>query len=185
MATLVYIYGPPAVGKLTIARRLSARTGLPLFHNHLSVDAVASVFPFGGEPFSKVLHRFRLDTFETAAAEGLSLIFTNNSAWRGPDARSRFAAFAAEADRRVTAAGGRILFVQLTAPPEVLEGRLGSADRHELGKLTDAERLRELLGGLDQSPLNPSDLCIDTSTTGPDAAAAVIARALGETGATS
>jgi hypothetical protein len=37
-ATLVYIYGPPASGKLTIAGRLSELTGIPLFHNHLTVN---------------------------------------------------------------------------------------------------------------------------------------------------
>ena len=29
---LVYIYGPPAAGKLTVARRLAELSGLPLFH---------------------------------------------------------------------------------------------------------------------------------------------------------
>ena len=48
---LIFIYGPVASGKLTIARLVSERTGLPLFHNHLVVDAVAAVFPFGSEAF--------------------------------------------------------------------------------------------------------------------------------------
>ena len=35
---VVWIYGPPASGKLTIARELSTLTQLPVFHNHLAVD---------------------------------------------------------------------------------------------------------------------------------------------------
>jgi shikimate kinase len=51
---LVFLHGPAASGKLTIGRELAALTGLPLFHNHLVVDAVASVFPFGSQRFVKL-----------------------------------------------------------------------------------------------------------------------------------
>ncbi len=43
---LVFIYGPPAVGKLTVARELGRLTGLAVFDNHLSIDAVRPVFDF-------------------------------------------------------------------------------------------------------------------------------------------
>lgn len=49
-ATLVYLYGPPASGKLTIAGPLSELTGMPLFHNHLTVNALRPVFAFGSPP---------------------------------------------------------------------------------------------------------------------------------------
>lgn len=171
---LVYLYGPPAVGKLTVARRLAELSGLPLFHNHLTVDAITPVFPFGSDPFSAVLHRFRLDVFETAASTGQSLIFTNNSAWNGPDGRRRFAEFAGDADRRVRAAGGRTLFVHLTAPTAALASRLGNDDRRSLGKLTDARRLEELLDGYDLSALHMTDMQLDTERLDPDAAAQAI-----------
>jgi adenylate kinase family enzyme len=41
---LIFIYGPPASGKLTIAEILSERTGIPLFHNHLSRDLVKDIY---------------------------------------------------------------------------------------------------------------------------------------------
>lgn len=37
---LLFIYGPPASGKLTVAREPAALTGYRLFHNHLVVDAL-------------------------------------------------------------------------------------------------------------------------------------------------
>ena len=43
---LVFLFGPPAVGKLTVARAPAARTGLKLFHNHLVLDAITAVFDF-------------------------------------------------------------------------------------------------------------------------------------------
>jgi chloramphenicol 3-O-phosphotransferase len=177
--TLVYLYGPPASGKLTIAERLAERTGFRLFHNHLTVNALVPVFDFGSKPFADVLHRLRLDAFATAARHGIDVIFTNNSAWRGADGNERFRAFAEQARRDVAAAGGRAVFVRVTAPDAVLEERLANESRRAHGKLLDVTRLRELLAELDQSPLHAGDLTIDTSTTTPDDAAARIAAVVG------
>ena len=48
---LLLIHGGAASGKLTVARELENLTGLPIFHKHLIVDAVAAVFPFGSDRF--------------------------------------------------------------------------------------------------------------------------------------
>jgi predicted kinase len=176
-ATLVYLYGPPAVGKLTVATQLGRRTGFRLFHNHLTVNAMRSVFEFGSAGFTEVLHRVRLDVFVTAARNGIDVIFTNNSAWAPPDGRRRFAAFAEDARARVASAGGRTLFVRLTAPTEVLRARVDAQSRHEHGKLVDRERLDELLASHDPRSLHHDDVVVDTSTTAPDEAAALIAAA--------
>jgi hypothetical protein len=173
--TLVYLYGPPAVGKLTVARRLCEITGWTLFHNHLSVNAVRPIFPFGSKPFMDVVHRLRLDVFQTAMAEGMSLIFTNNSAWGGSDGRARFAAFADSARLAVETGGGEVQFVRLTSPFEVLEARLTDPTRQQLEKLTDTSRLRELLRALDDSALYDDDLTVDTSRHSPEEAAKTIA----------
>ncbi|MHB2029802.1 MAG: AAA family ATPase [Acidimicrobiales bacterium] len=175
---LIYLYGPPASGKLTIAERLSKLTGYPLFHNHLTVNAISSVFTFGSDPYKDVLHRLRLDVFETAARAGIGLIFTNNSAWSGPNARARFVAFAAEAKQVVEAQQGRILFVQLSAPLAVLEERLTNESRRAHQKLLDVHRLRELILTLDDSPLHPNDLIIDTSVLSAEAATRTIVKVL-------
>jgi chloramphenicol 3-O-phosphotransferase len=176
--TLLYLYGPPASGKLTVATSLAELTGFSLFHNHLTVDAVSCVLPFGSKPYIEILHRLRLDVFQTAARAGISLIFTNSSAWSGPDPRSRFAAFAAAARRLVEAEGGRTVFVKLTAPLAVLEERADRESRRRLGKLTDIARLREQVAGLDQSKLHPDDLEVDTSTASAAEAALYIQDAL-------
>jgi hypothetical protein len=152
-------------------------TGFTLFHNHLSVNAISSVFPFGTEPYVHVLHRLRLDVFETAARAGISVIFTNNSAWGGSDARERFAAFAAAAAQAVERGGGRIVFVQISAPAPVLEERLTSESRRAHHKLLDVHRLRRLLADLDPSPLYPDDLLVDTGSMSPTEAARMIAAA--------
>jgi len=175
---LVYLYGPPASGKLTIAEQFARLSGYPLFHNHLTVNAVRAVFPFGSPPFTDVLHRVRLDVFETAARSGLSLIFTNNSAWSGADGYSRFCAFAARARGVFEGGGGRVRFVRVTAPQAILEQRLDEQSRREHGKLLEIDRLRELTDGLDQTSLYPDDLVIDTSQMSPEDAALAVFEAL-------
>ena len=178
-ATLIYIYGPPASGKLTVAERLSELTGFPLFHNHLTVNAVRPVFAFGSPPFTEAVRRMRHAVFEAAANAGISLIFTNNSAWSPPDPRARFEAAAANARRIMESHGGRAVFVRLTAPQSALEERLANESRQAHDKLLDVGRLRELLADFDASPLHPDDLVIDTGRSSPEESARTIAAALG------
>jgi hypothetical protein len=173
---LVYLYGPPACGKLTVAGQLAELSGFRLFHNHLTVNAVRPVFDFGTEPFRQVIHRLRLDVFETAARSGIDMIFTNNSAWDG--GRAPFAAFAEKARQVTEAGGGGAFFVRLTAPLAVLTERVAGESRQAHGKLVDAARLRDMLAGLDQTSLHPDDLVIDTSQVAPAEAAQIIVAAL-------
>ena len=178
-ATLIYLYGPPASGKLTVATRLSELTGLPLFHNHLTVNAVLPVFAFGSPPFVEAVQAMRRAVFGAAAKAGVSLIYTNNSAWSGPDPRARFEE-AAEAARAIMAGhGGRTVFVRLTASEAALEERVANESRQSHNKLVDAVRLRELLADFDPSPLHPDDLLIDTGQSSPEESARIIAAAVG------
>src|SRR3982751_2439641 len=47
---IIFLYGRPGVGKLTVAEHLAAETGYRLLHNHAVVDLPASRFPFGTQP---------------------------------------------------------------------------------------------------------------------------------------
>src|SRR3546814_20954048 len=71
---LVFSHGAAASGKLTVARELAALTGLPLFHNHLVVDALLAVFPFGSPGFVLQPETKWMAVFSTGAAAGRSLI---------------------------------------------------------------------------------------------------------------
>jgi hypothetical protein len=48
---LVFLHGVAASGKLTTARELESQIGYPVFHNHLVVDLLTTVFTFGSQPF--------------------------------------------------------------------------------------------------------------------------------------
>lgn len=168
---LVFLYGPIASGKLTVARALAGLTGLPVFHNHLVVDAVAAVFPFGSEPFVRLRERFWLDTFRGAAASGRSLIFTfAPEPTVAPD-------FPDRARAMIAGSGGETVFVRLSVSPESQERRLGNVDRAAFGKLRSIDLLRELrdqFAACDAAMPTPA-LTVDTDRHGPDAAARLIA----------
>ena len=67
---LIFIHGPAASGKLTTGRALHRLTGYRLFHNHLVVDTLLAVFPFGSEPFVRLREAMWLSVFEAAARGG-------------------------------------------------------------------------------------------------------------------
>ena len=70
---LVFVFGPPAVGKMTVGREICARTGYKLLHNHMTVEPVLDVFPFGSPPFGRLVNEFRRRILEEAvlALDGL------------------------------------------------------------------------------------------------------------------
>lgn len=171
---LVFIHGPAASGKLTVARELAALTGLPLFHNHLVVDALLAVFPFGSPGFVALREAIWLDVFRAAAAEDRSLIFTfHPEASVAPDFPERVVAAVEEA-------GGRADFVALTCAPELVEARIEAASRQASGKLSSVALFRELeaQGAFAYPPL-PAAVTIDTGAMDPGEAATRISESLG------
>jgi hypothetical protein len=73
----VVIFGPPAVGKMTVGHELAKLTGLRLFHNHMTIDLVLNFFEFGEAPFFRLVSEFRRRVFEEVAQSELpGLIFT-------------------------------------------------------------------------------------------------------------
>jgi hypothetical protein len=164
---LVYLYGPPAVGKLTVATEIAERTGYRLFHNHLSIDCVLPVFEFGSDPFWRQVHAIREGILAEAASQGRSLVFTTvyEHLVSDPQTGRRFAA--------VESNGGRICLVQLTCPETVLLERVTAARRQAMGKVATVEHLRRSLDGHDVFAPIPgrTSLRIDTSVLTPTQAA--------------
>ena len=48
--TLVFVLGPPAVGKMTVVHVLAERTGFKLFQNQHTIDLVLRFLPFDTSP---------------------------------------------------------------------------------------------------------------------------------------
>ena len=157
---LVFIHGLPGVGKLTVARELSRLTGYRLFHNHLTVDLVASVFEFGTPPFVALRESIWLSVFSEAARTTVpGLVFT--FAFE-PTVTARFVSKTVET---VEIRNGKVMFIQLTCEQEQLEQRLVDPGRTAFGKLTSLSTLRSMQedGRLSTPSLPYENLIIDTT----------------------
>ena len=110
--TLVFLCGPPAVGKMTVGRALSTLTGLPLFHNHLSIEAVWPVFGFGTKPFGRLVTGLRENMMKEVANSDLpGLIFTYVWAFDRPSELTYVQRLVSIFEE----GGGRTVYVELTA----------------------------------------------------------------------
>jgi hypothetical protein len=183
--TLVWLFGPPAVGKMTVGLELSRLTGLPLFHNHLSIEAVLPVFGYGTPPFNRIVGRLRDHVFREAARSDLpGLIFT--MMW----------AFDIEGDLKFVekqkavfeAEGARTVFVELQAPLAVRIERNASEPRLSAKpSKRDVAASRERLVSADSSyqldskgdfPF-PAYLRIENTDLAPSETAEMVARHFG------
>jgi len=73
----VLIFGPSAVGKMTVGKALAEKTDYKLFHNHVSLELANRFFDFGTDPFRKLSSLVRFGVFEIAAESDLKgFIFT-------------------------------------------------------------------------------------------------------------
>jgi AAA domain len=169
---LVFIYGPPAVGKLTVATELSRQTGFKLYHNHVSIDFVKSIFQFGTPTFQKLVDRYRREMLEEAAREQVDTIFTFVYG-KGEDDE-----FVNDIKRRVESHKGEVLFVRLYCTRKELARRVGIKSRKKQGKLASRRDLESLFKDFDLLSEVPSveSLSIDTSHNSPRKVARVIAR---------
>ena len=138
---LIFIYGPPATGKLTVANELSKITGYKVFHNHLTVDLIKPIFEFASMEFSKYNSKFRLELFEAAAkAKVPGLISTFVFADEPKDKR-----FVSEVVKVVERHNGKVLFVNLICKKEELYKRVGNKSRRAYGKINRKSLLNKSL----------------------------------------
>lgn len=121
--TLVVLIGPPAVGKMAVGRELERLTGLPLFHNHMTIELILPFFDFGTEPFNRLVGSFRRGIFEeVGASDGPGIIFTYVWAFDVPADLD----YVEWLTGTFTRAGGRAVFAELTADLETRLARNGT-----------------------------------------------------------
>jgi hypothetical protein len=120
---LVVLFGPPAVGKMTVGRELCARTGYRLFHNHMTIEPFLGIFDYGTPSFTRLYSEVRRMVLEEAIVSGLAgLVFTY--VW-GLELESERDFLQSYVDQ-VDAAGGSVAFVELAAPLDVRQERNNS-----------------------------------------------------------
>lgn len=72
----VFLFGPQAVGKMTVGQELSKRTGLKLLHNHMTIELLEPLFGFSSEMW-RLSDLFREEIFKSfSRSDNRGLIFT-------------------------------------------------------------------------------------------------------------
>lgn len=72
----ILLFGPQAVGKMTVGQELEKRTALKLFHNHMTIELLEPYFSFSPEMW-RLSTMFRTEIFKAVAdSHQEGLIFT-------------------------------------------------------------------------------------------------------------
>ncbi|MEM7343084.1 MAG: shikimate kinase [Chloroflexota bacterium] len=171
---VIFIHGPAAAGKHTIGTIVAERLGLPLFHNHLTVDLVKTLFDFGSTEFIQLREQIWKSSFAVAAQAKRSFIFTFN-----PEVTVR-PDLIVELQNLIEQNGGQIVYVELLCSDGEVEKRIDSPSRSKFGKLTDPLAFRQFneAGSFDFPPLPASVIAVDTEQLTPEASAEAIIRVL-------
>ena len=167
---MIFLYGPPAVGKLTVAKELAKITGYKLFHNHLTVDLVSSLYEWGSPKYWEYLRSIREQLLANLAKDNVDIIFTYVYA-AGEDEKVMERMF-----KKIEENGGEVLLVQLTTSVEKLKERIVAEDRRQFKKMHKTDSLDSWINQykLFEAYPNRQNLVVDNSDMTPTEVANLI-----------
>lgn len=147
---LVIIFGPQAVGKMTVGQELEKLTGLKLFHNHMTIELVSQFFDYGSPAGKRLVGLFREEIFEEVAKSDLpGLIFTYVWAFDLPADGE----YIEHISRIFEAQGGEVYYVELEADLE--ERLIRNRDPH---RLLHKPTKRNVARSEKRPPSNPGEI---------------------------
>ena len=161
---VIFLYGPPASGKLTIAKKLAEKTGISLFHNHLTFDLAEVLYEPFTQPFYDYCADLRLDVFRDAKLAHQDLIFTF---FYIPPDDDNFV------NQIIHIAGeDNVKFVKIEASSDTLLDRVENKDRAKYSKINSKDVLTRYLkeNNWSESIEKTNSLIISTDNLTPDEA---------------
>ena len=175
--TVVFIYGPQAVGKLTVAKILSKKLGYKLAHNHHLNDFVGEVFERGSYASHAMKDQLRYILLENMTKAGVNFVathcyshdFISMTGLSDPK-------YVEILEKKLTRLGAKFCPVQLKAESGELLRRVSMASRKEFKKLTSKKIMRQLIAKHDwqSSPNLKNNLVIDNTKLSPQKVADMI-----------
>ena len=172
---LVFFYGPPGVGKLTVAKALAELTEFKLFDNHTRFDFTKRLFDFNTERFWRMESRLSSLVLEEAIDAEISLVSTFIAP--NPGVMGFLQPFLDTLQLKE----GHACFVDLSCERSIHEERVQAPGRAEAGKLTSLGAFQRIMETYDAT-LSPGDyplLRIDITHLAPTEAARQIAEHYG------
>lgn len=176
----ILLFGPQAVGKMTIGQELEKSTGFKLFHNHMTIELLHPFFGFSKEMF-RLSDLIRTEMFKTlAVSEAKGIVFTYVWASNMKEDWD----FVHRVCEIFESAGNEVYFIELEAELETRVQRNKEASRLEQKptKRNVAESERELRASMETLRLNSVEgeierenyIRIDNTDLEPDEVAKLI-----------
>ncbi len=125
---LLILFGPPAVGKLTVGEIVEKQTDFKLFHNHMITDGLMHIFGGNSASEDKLSRLIREAVIQEAAEAGIDLIFTYVWNFLLPKGKNNIDAYKAQYESRC----GEVIFVELDASREVRMQRADNPERYRI-----------------------------------------------------
>ncbi|KKQ27923.1 MAG: hypothetical protein US45_C0018G0017 [Candidatus Nomurabacteria bacterium GW2011_GWA1_37_20] len=176
---IVFIYGPMAVGKFTVARILSKKLRYKFTHNHALNDLVDGIFTRGTYANGVMKDRLRYDLLENAVKAGISLVTTHaySHNYVSP-AGLTDPKYVQTLEKKLTKLGAQFFTTHLKASNEELLRRVNMSSRKAFGKLTDKKIMRKFILQKDwqTSPKLKNNLVIDNTNLSPKKVSDIIIR---------
>jgi Predicted membrane protein (DUF2207)/AAA domain len=156
---LVLIFGPQAVGKMTVGQELEKATGLKLFHNHMTIELLQPFFGFTDEMWrlSTMMREEIFEAFAKSDQEGM--IFTFMWAFNEQEDWD----WVEKVEAIFESKGAEVYFVELESDLEVRLERNKTENRlqHKPSKRNIEDSEKRLLASLERMRLNSNDGEID------------------------
>lgn len=153
---LILIFGPQAVGKMTVGQELAKITDLKLFHNHMTIDLVGHFFDYSTKEGKRLVHLFRQEIFEEASKSDMyGMIFTYVWAFNLQDDWD----YVNQVSQLFESRGGTVYYVELEADLEERLERNKSDNRlkHKPSKRDIEWSEADLKNSMDSYRLNSLD----------------------------
>lgn len=182
----IIITGPMAVGKMAVGMALAELTNLRIFHNHMTIEPVIRLFPYGSKEAQHLIGHFREEIFQAMVhSDQPGMIFTYVCDFDDPHDKaymmSRLEMFEEQ--------GAQTYLVELEADLEVRVHRNSTPLRLEekpskRDVATSEERMLKLVENhrlnSDEGEIQyPNYLRIDNSTLSPEEVATIIVERFG------
>jgi deoxyadenosine/deoxycytidine kinase len=167
---VVFIYGPMAVGKLTVAKILSKKLGYKLAHNHHLNDFVQEVFERGSYENHAMKDFLRYYLLENIVKAKMNAVTTHSYShdWISKTGLSD-PKYVETLEKKLTRFGAKFYPVHLKASNKELLRRVSMKSRKDFRKLKDKKIMRELALKHDwqSSPRLKNNLVIDNTNLSP------------------
>lgn len=174
---VIFIYGPIAVGKLTVAKVLSKKLGYKLAHNHHVNDFVEEVFVRHTYEANFMKEFLRYALLENMVKAKIDIV-TTHCYWHNFVSRTSLTdpQYVKTLEKKLTKLGAKFFPVHLKASNKELLRRVSMSSRKPFRKLHSKEKMREYLKKLDlqTSPKLKNNFIIDNTNLSPQKVANVI-----------